>query len=114
MVRSEIGGQKAKSQIPDLFPDMEFPNLFHLKEHKILMNLKKKVILLPIRGAEESTKTFWATWINSKQFFKNGPNLSQCLFVLSQFLCPYMVIGQNNFYYFYFPAPLILRCYYDL
>ena len=80
MVRSEIGGQKAKSQIPDLFPDMEFPNLFHLKEHKILMNLKKKVILLPIRGAEESTKTFWATWINSKQFFKNGPNLSQCLF----------------------------------
>ena len=63
MVRSEIGGQKAKFQIPDLFPDMEFPNLFHLKEHKIL----------PIRGAKESTKTFWETWINSKQFFKNGP-----------------------------------------
>ena len=46
MVRSEIGGQKAKSQIPDLFPDMEFPNLFHLKEHKILMNLKKNILYL--------------------------------------------------------------------
>ena len=58
MVRCEIGGQKAKFQIPDLFPDMEFPNLFHLKEDQILIILKKKFTLLPIRGAEKSTKTF--------------------------------------------------------
>ena len=41
MVSCEIGGQKVKFQIPDLFPDVEFPNLFHLKEDKILIILKK-------------------------------------------------------------------------
>ena len=57
-MRSEIGGQKAKSQIPDLFPDMEFPNLFHLKEHKILMNLKKNYTST-YSGSREINKTLF-------------------------------------------------------
>ena len=57
-VRCEIGGQKAKFQIPDLFPDVKFPNQFHLKEDKILIILKKKFTLLPIWGAEKSAKQY--------------------------------------------------------